>query len=564
MKGTAVVPGYAIGRAVVRKKCEKEMPLALDGDMAVLAELERFETALITSMRKLDTSYKTARETLSGEEAEIFAVHRALLDDPTLIDAIRGRIRTDKLPASRAIASVIDEYTALFDKMDDEYLKARKYDLLEIGSYLTQALHFGDADCAAGGEEPFLLVTAELLAGDLLGKDAKRILGVIAERGNLTAHASIVCKSLGIPFVIGIEGITELAAQGVTAVLDGFTGTVFLEPDEETCRSYRQKIAEHKAHTAHLQQLVGIQAATADGVEIQLYGNAAGVVDVKAAAENGAAGIGLFRTEFLFMDRPDVPDEEEQFCLYRDAAVAMNGRCLTIRTMDVGGDKEIASLQMQKEENSFLGVRGVRLSLMRPALFRTQLRAILRASAYGCIRLMFPMVCSIDEIRQIKGIVFDVQRELTQQGISFDNGMHLGVMVEIPSLAIMADLLFNEVDFVSIGTNDLTQYLLAADRTNYALHGITSVCHPALVRLLQNVIRCGAAAGKEVGVCGEMAGMPQYVPLLLGIGLREFSVSPPLVSTVKKSILDAVSTDCAALAASVLKCATAEEAEILL
>lgn len=564
--GTTVMPGYAIGHAhVINKHIEIDLkPLE---EYEIASELELYDHALDLTKEQLDKVYENAKENLSGEEAEIFVVHRAFLDDQEIDKGIRENISRQQMQASKAIKSVISDYTTLFDNMDDEYLKARKNDLIEVYENLIntyQRIKYNITVSDKQKSSPCILVTRELMAADLLNAGSEFIKGIIAERGNDTSHSSIVCRSLNIPYVFGVENAVESIEEDEIVVLDAIKGNIYVNPEKNIINEYTGLLDEYAASLRRLQNLTGVPAQTSDGISLHLSGNAASVEEVSNVINNGGKGIGLFRTEFLFMQNSQIPTEEEQYEIYSNAAKILDGQCLTIRSLDVGGDKDIPYLGLQKEDNAFLGTRGIRYSFEQDTLLKSQLRAILRASIYGNIRIMFPMVSAIEEIYKIKKILNDVKTDLKSQSISFDDNMKIGVMIEVPSLALIADLVLKEVDFVSIGTNDLTQYTMAADRTNYKLRYLTHDCSPALLRLIKFIISEGEKQNKDVSVCGEMAGIIKYVPLLVGLGLKHFSVASSSLLSVKDVMRKNSMDFCASLAERVLKCNTSIDIEELL
>lgn len=564
--GVTVMPGYAIGHAhVIQKRIGIDsIPLK---EAEITKELELYDNALDLTKKQLDKIYEAARQNLPGEEAEIFAVHRAFLDEQEIDKGIREHIGKQKMQAPEAISSVISNYTRLFDRIDDEYLRARKADLIEVYDILTNSFRKIKYDNPVSDKQrnsSCILVTHELMASDLLNTGSGLIKGIIAERGNDTAHSSIVCRSLGIPYIYGVENAVEGIKEDDTVVLDAFKGIAYINPEESIVKGYTALLDEHAAHLKKLQELAGVPAQTAEGIPLHIYGNAASIEEVRNAVENGGEGIGLFRTEFLFMQNKQIPTEQEQYEIYGNAAKILDGKYLTIRTLDVGGDKDIPYLGLQKEDNAFLGIRGIRYSFEQEALLKSQMRAILRASIHGNIRIMFPMVSAIEEIYKLKELLYGVKNDLRSESITFDENIKFGVMIEVPSLAVIADLVFKEVDFVSIGTNDLTQYTMAADRTNSKLRYLTHDCSPAIVRLIRFIICEGEKQNKDVSICGEMAGVIEYVPLLVGLGLKNFSAASSSLLPVKE-IMRANSMDfCFSIAEQVLKCNTSTGIEELL
>ncbi len=564
--GVTVMPGYAIGHARVIKKHIETASIPLK-EAEVTKELELYDHALDLTRKQLDKTYEAARQNLSDEEAEIFAVHRAFLDEQEIDRGIREHISRQKMQAPDAISSVLSNYTRLFDSIDDDYLKARKADLLEVYDILTNSFRKIKYDSPVSDKHrnsSCILVTQELMASDLLNTGSEYIKGIIAERGNDTAHSSIVCRSLGIPYVYGVENAVERIKEDDLIVLDAFKGIAYIAPEESIIKEYTALLEEHDTQLERLQRLAGVPAQTSEGIPLKLCGNAASIEEVGNTVKNGGEGVGLFRTEFLFMQNNQIPTEQEQYQIYSNAAKILEGRCLTIRTLDVGGDKNIPYLGLQKEDNAFLGIRGIRYSFEQETLLKSQLRAVLRASIHGNIRIMFPMVSAIEEIYKLKELLNGVKNELKSEAIPFDEDIKFGVMIEVPSLAVIADLVLKEVDFASIGTNDLTQYIMAADRTNSKLRYLTHDCSPALVRLIRFILREGEGQNKDISICGEMAGVTKYVPLLIGLGLKNFSTAGSLLLPVKAAMRRNSMDFCISVAEQVLKCNTSAEIEKLL
>lgn len=564
--GVTVMQGYAIGHAHIIKKRTGADSIRLNGS-DITKELELYDQALELTKKQMDEMYETARQNLSSKEADIFAVHRAFLDEQEIDKGIREHIGEHKMQASEAIGSVISNYSKLFDNIDDDYLRARKTDLIEVYDILINSFQRLKYDYPISNKQrnsPCILVTHELMASDLINTGSEHIKGIIAERGNDTAHSSIVCRSLGIPYIYGVENAVELIKEGDLIILDAFKGIAYINPEEGVANEYTALLDKHTAHLKKLQQLAGVPAQTSEGIPLHLYGNAASIEEVRNVVENGGEGIGLFRTEFLFMQNSQLPTEQEQYEVYSKAAEILDGKYLTIRTLDVGGDKNIPYLGLEKEDNAFLGIRGIRYSFEQEPLLRSQLRAVLRASIHGNVRIMFPMVSSMEEIYKLKKILNDVKDELKTQSISFDENIKFGVMIEVPSLAVTADLVLMEVDFVSIGTNDLAQYIMAADRTNNKLRNLTHDCSPALVRLIKFIISEGEKQKKDVSICGEMAGIIEYVPLLIGLGLKSFSAASSSLLPVKETMRAYSMHLCFSIARQVLECNTSTGIEELL
>jgi len=541
LHGKVVSEGVAIAAARIHKVGFERREGKITPD-EVAAELEKVKKSLNKSKKQLQKIYSGAKETLSEEEAEIFAVHIAFLEDPYIINGIQERISERLMPAVAAISSVIEEYSSLFDSIEDEYLKERKADLREVGSLLTSNIldenNINTCD-KSSTPESYILVVNELRAGDFFafGADKSLLKGIIAETGNETSHASILSRSFDIPYIINVKDAVRKIKDNDLIILDAFSGQVLLNPDSETLNSYIKRLKEYEDKAEKLKLLVDVPCVTADGTSVKLYSNAGSLQDIEKAMVNGAAGIGLFRTEFLFMERESLPTEDEQYEIYLKAVQLANDSCVVIRTLDVGGDKEIPYLGLKKEDNPFLGMRGARFALQRKDILISQLRAIYRASAYGKIRILFPMITTHEEVKELIDITKAVKEGLAKSNIPFDADVRLGIMIETPAAALIADTLLKEVDFASIGTNDLCQYTLAVDRVNPEVSYLYDTFHPAVIHLISHVINQGNKYGKDICMCGEMASNPIAVPMLLKMGLREFSVSPSSLLKIKETIL---------------------------
>ncbi len=525
---------------------------------------ERFERGLRRAMERVENTYEKARRTLSDADAEIFLIHREMLKDPELGAKVKERIHNQGMGAETAVRTVMDAYAGLFDTLEDDYLRARKQDVLEAEELLLEALREdgGTENEENGGGE--ILIVRELMTKDLLNGDFLGCAGIAAETGGETAHASILCRCMGIPFVCGLRGLLEGIGEGETVIVDADQGLVFTDPTPQLLEEYRNRGNRWKEGLERLRKCARLPAATADGRNIRLWGNVTGLPEARQVLENGAEGIGLYRTEFLFMENDHLPDEEEQFRIYHQMAELLGNRGITIRTLDIGGDKTVKHMELPKEANPFLGVRGVRYCLRKPEIFRTQLRAILRASAAGQFRIMIPMVSTLEEVRSVKKLLEEIKEELKAEGRPFDETIPFGIMIEVPAAAVMADLFFREVDFISVGTNDLCQYLMAADRTNEQVTALYQDTNPALLRVLLHIFSEGQRAGKDFGVCGEMAGKTELVPLLLGMGLREFSMGASALLPVREAVRGCDLKACETLARKATACCSPEEVNGLL
>lgn len=532
--GIGASAGIGIGSVVI----VKEPSLAYDNVTVsdAVAEKERFNNALEKCIAKTQAMAEDMKTRVGAKEAEILEGHVLLLMDPELTGQIETNIENEKMCAEAAVEQVCDMYAQMFSSIEDEMFQQRATDVCDIKTRLLKILlDVEDLDLAAVPQGT-VLVAEDLTPSMTAGINPANVVGVLTEIGGKTSHSAILARALEIPAVLSIEGIVSKVENGQKVILDGSTGQVFLSPEEDTLKEYTAKREEYLAEKAALQAFVGKESTTADGHVVELCANIGKPEDALKVVECDGEGIGLFRTEFLFMDRPQVPTEDEQFEAYKKVAETLEGKPVIIRTLDIGGDKEIPYLGLAKEENPFLGFRAVRLCLKRDDLYRPQLRALLRASAYGEIKIMVPMISCIDELRAVKAIIGEIKAELDEKGIPYNKDIQVGIMVETPAASLMADAFAKEADFFSIGTNDLTGYTMAADRGNPDVAYLYSTYNPAVLRSIERVIKAGKAEGTMVGMCGEAAADPLLTPLLLSFGLDEFSVSATSILATRKTI----------------------------
>jgi multiphosphoryl transfer protein len=531
--GVGASPGIAIGPALHYRPSLPEIVSRTVSDLA--AEWSRLHTAIVAAQQELKLVHADAAGRASASEAAIFEAHQLILADPSLLDAARARISEAQLNAEAAwqqsFEAVAQEYRALAD----EYLRARAADVVDVGQRVLRQL-LGVALPSLDLVRPAIIIARDLSPSDTARLDAAKVLGICTELGGATAHSAILARSLGIPAVVALNGALRDVAEGQIIALDGTSGEVWLDADEEQLAELAARRAswqreQHKAKASAQQP-----AATKEGRSIEVVANIGGPQDTQLALECGAEGVGLFRTEFLFLDRASAPTEEEQLAAYRQVAQAVGSRPLIIRTLDVGGDKPLAYLDLGHEENPFLGWRAIRFCLDHSELFKSQLRAILRASAGHNIKLMFPMIGTLGELRRAKGMLADVQAELRDAKVAFDEAMEVGIMIEVPSAVVIADQLAAEVDFFSIGSNDLTQYVMAADRGNRRVAHLADALQPAVLRLIAQTVEAGHAEGIWVGMCGELAGNALATAVLVGMGIDELSMSAPSIPGVKAAI----------------------------
>lgn len=561
LKGIGGSAGYGIGRVVIISDGKPEYKQHTVTDTE--AELQRFEAAMEVFISKTQKMADDMKEKVGAHNAEILEGHIVLMSDPFMQDQIKELIGNGEC-AEAAVDSVCDMFVSMFSQVDDELTRQRATDVGDIRirmlKILTNTPDVNISEVPAGT----IIVAKDLTPSMTAGIVKENVVGILTEIGGKTSHSAILARALEIPAVLSIDGIVDKVSEGMLAVVDGCEGICILEPDADVVTEYEAKRETYWKEQELLQIYRGKETVTADGIKAALYGNIGNPEDAKNVLDADGEGVGLFRTEFLFMGADSLPSEEEQFAAYKEAAVTMQGREVIIRTLDVGGDKEIPYLGMEKEENPFLGFRAVRYCLKNEDSYRVQLRALLRASAFGDIKIMVPLVTCVDEIRRVKQLVEEIKKELDAEGIAYNKDIQVGVMIETPAASLIADLLAKEADFFSIGTNDLTQYTMAVDRGNAKVAYLYSAYNPAVLRSMKNIIEAGNAEGIMVGMCGEAAGDPLLIPLLLSFGLGEFSVSATSILRTRSTIAKWSKAEADALAAQALSLATEAEVEELL
>ena len=529
-EGKSVFGGIAIGRLSIYNKKDNQVKRQKITDEE--AEIASFEDAREKAKEQLAGFYEKAVKEVGEVNAAIFEVHQMMLDDLDYIESITNMIRSQEVNAEFAVASTGDNFSQMFAAMDDDYMRERAADVKDISNRVITILQ-GEEEGAMTGDEPFILLADDLAPSETVQLDKSKVLSFVTRHGSTNSHTAILARTMNIPALIGVD--FDDAVDGKMGIVDGYTGTFYVDPDEETMAQYEAKKAEAENKKRLLLELKGKENVTLDGKKINLYANIGGVADVANALSNDAGGIGLFRSEFLYLESEDYPTEDAQFAAYKTVAENMAGKKVIIRTLDIGADKQVDYFQMEKEENPAMGYRAIRICLDRPEIFKTQLRAIYRASYYGTISIMFPMIISVKEVKRIKEIIAEVKAELTAEGIPFKD-CEIGVMIETPAAVMISDLLAEEVDFFSIGTNDLTQYTLAIDRQNPKLDNFYDSHHEAILRMLQMVVDNGHKHGCWVGICGELGADTTLTSTFLKMGFDELSVSPSMILRVREEI----------------------------
>jgi phosphotransferase system enzyme I (PtsI) len=538
-RGLPASAGIAIGPALIYVPEEPQASYPQPPFESIDAghELDRLQQAIETAQEQLGRIYERSVADVGEEAAAIFLAHQEFLDDPDLLGAVRKHIDEQHAPADAAVHTAFEAYAAQLEMLDDEYYRERALDLRDVSRRLRRILSgVQDQETLTDLASPVIVVARDLTPSDTAQMDKTMVLGFCTATGGLTSHTAIIARILGIPAVVGAgEDLLELTT-GAPLIVDGDAGTVLVGADEATIDRYAEQRRAQAERAATLKETAQKAARTSDGHRVEVVANIADATSAEVALEFGAEGVGLFRTEYLFLNRQTMPTEEEQYQDYRAVAAVLGDRPLIIRTLDIGGDKQLPYLNIGQEMNPFLGWRAIRLCLDSPAVFEPQLRAILRASVDRDVQIMFPMVATVDEIRSARAVLDSVKAQLDEQDIPYDPHTAVGIMIEVPSAALMADALAREVDFFSIGTNDLIQYTMACDRVNERVAYLYDPLHPAVLRLIKNVIEAAHREGKWVGMCGEMAGDLEAIPLLVGLGLDEFSMNAPAIPPAKALI----------------------------
>ncbi|MBC2579613.1 phosphoenolpyruvate--protein phosphotransferase [Clostridium sp. DJ247] len=535
-KGIAASKGYSIGTVVIKEDSEVKVEEKKIED--IQGEKARFGQAVEASRQQLSQIKEKAAREMGADKAAVFESHIMLLDDPEFTGAVEMGIEGNSINAEKALQDVIEMYAGIFAAMEDEYMRERGADVKDVGKRILANLAGKiSADSDELGANT-VVVAHDLTPSDTAQLDKSKVVAFLTNIGGRTSHSAIMARTLEIPAVVGLQDITSSVKNGDTIIVDGIEGIAIVNPDEETIKAYEAKKEAFEKEREELKKLISVKTVTKAGKRVEVVGNIGKPEDVHQVIENGGDGVGLFRTEFLYMDRDDMPSEEEQFESYKYAAEKLEGRPVIIRTLDIGGDKKLPYLPLPEEMNPFLGYRAIRLCLDREDIFKTQLRALLRASAFGNIKIMFPMIASLEEFLQAKEILKACMEELRKEGKNFNENLETGIMVEIPAAAVYADELAKHVDFFSIGTNDLIQYTLAADRMNEKISYLYNPMHPAVLKLIKMTIEAAHKEGKWCGMCGEMAGDEKAIPTLVEYGLDEFSMSASSMLRAKQLIME--------------------------
>ena len=560
IRGIGASAGIALGKAFVLPTWEWEIsdqPIDVN-DMA--REFERLYAGIRSSKMELKNIKDELTQVIGQEESNIFDAHMAILDDPVFMNEVQGIIRRQYKAAEAAVKEAIEKFANMFDLLEDQYMKERAMDIKDVGNRLIKHLIGAPEVKLPDDNQPFVLVAKELTPSQWANLNPDHVLGVVTMAGGPTSHTAIMARTLGIPYVLGLEGkLNQPIQTGDFLIIDGETGDLHINPPQNIINRYIQKKQKFDQNKEKLKELIGVPAKTADGQTVRLEANINSVKELDIAIRTGACGVGLFRTEYIYMDRSQMPSEEEQTQIYRQAVEKLGNKPLTIRTLDIGGDKRPEYLEFPQEDNPFLGYRAIRISLDQTELFKTQLRAVLRASRYGKIKLMYPMVSSVDEVRRANRLLEEAKQELRERNIPFDEQIEVGLTIEVPAAAMIADALAKEVQFFSIGTNDLIQYVLAVDRMNEHIAHMYDPYHPAVLRVLKQIADAAHQANIGIAICGEMAGDARAVPIWLGLGIHELSMAVQSILPVKERILSTSASVCKEWIGDLLQCGTSRE-----
>ncbi|WP_100333421.1 phosphoenolpyruvate--protein phosphotransferase [Bacillus alkalisoli] len=557
LQGIAASSGFAIAKAYRLEN--PELTVKKTSIEQVEEEISRFHAAIDVSKAELEKIKDHAHKELGQDKADIFAAHLLVLSDPELINPIVEKVKSEKINAEYALEETANMFISMFESMDNEYMKERAADIRDVTKRVLAHLlgvHLSNPSLIS---EEVVIIAEDLTPSDTAQLNRQYVKGFTTDIGGRTSHSAIMARSMEIPAVVGTKEITEQVQNGTMIIVDGIEGIIIIDPTQEEIAEYEQKQQKYDAQKKEWAKLVAEPTVSADGQHVELAANIGTPNDVKGVLANGGEGVGLYRTEFLYMGRTELPSEEEQFQSYKEVLEKMEGKPVVVRTLDIGGDKELPYLNLPKEMNPFLGYRAIRLCLEEQSIFRTQLRALLRASTFGNLKIMFPMIATLDEFRQAKAILLEEKAKLKAENVSVSDEIEIGIMVEIPSTAVLADIFAKEVDFFSIGTNDLIQYTMAADRMNERVSYLYQPYNPAILRLIDNVIQAAHKEGKWAGMCGEMAGDSIAIPILLGLGLDEFSMSATSILPARSQIKNISKEEAASFRETLLSMGTVDE-----
>ena len=536
LEGKSVFGGVAIGKIQFYKRNEITIKRTRVED--VEAEVERFQNAKAKTLELLKGLYEKALEDVGEANAMIFEAHQLMLEDPDYVESIENIIRTQDVNAEYAIGATADNFAAIFEAMDDAYMQGRAADVRDVSERLLQALS-SQNETVMVMDEPVIIAADDLVPSETVQLDKEKVLSFVTMYGSANSHTAVLARTMNVPAVIGLGEALKEEYDGKVAIVDGVDGKVYIDPDEETMASMQKKQKKDQEEKELLNQLKGKENVTKSGQKVNVYANIGNLADVGAVLKNDAGGIGLFRSEFLYLESDTYPTEEQQFAVYKKVAETMAGKKVIIRTLDIGADKQVDYFKLDKEDNPALGYRAIRICLTRPEIFKTQLRALYRASAYGQISIMFPMIISVAEVKKIKEIVEEVKAELRTEGAAFREDVELGIMIETPAAVMVSRELAKEVDFFSVGTNDLTQYTLAIDRQNQKLEDFYDSHHPAVLAMIRMAAESAHAEGKWIGICGELGADVTLTETFLKMGIDELSVAPGMVLKVRQKIREA-------------------------
>ncbi|MCA1029764.1 phosphoenolpyruvate--protein phosphotransferase [Bacillus timonensis] len=557
INGIAASAGIAIAKAYRLENPDLTIEKKAISDID--AEMNRFDAAMTKAKQELEIIKEKAFEDLGEDKAAIFAAHLLVLSDPELVNPIKDKIKNESVNAEVALDETAQMFISMFEAMDNEYMKERAADIRDVTKRVLSHLLGVTISNPSLISEEVIIIAEDLTPSDTAQLNREFVKGFTTDIGGRTSHSAIMARSMEIPAVVGTKSVTSDIANGVTVIVDGLDGKVIVNPSEQTIADYQKKKSDYDAQKAEWAKLVNEKTVTSDDQHVELAANIGTPEDVKGALANGGEGVGLYRTEFLYMGRDQLPTEDEQFDAYKTVLERMEGKPVVVRTLDIGGDKELPYLHLPKEMNPFLGFRAIRLCLEEQDIFRTQLRALLRASKFGNLKIMFPMIATLDEFRQAKAILLEEKEKLVSAGTAVSDDIEIGMMVEIPSTAILADQFAKEVDFFSIGTNDLIQYTMAADRMNEQVSYLYQPYNPSILRLVSMVIDAAHKEGKWAGMCGEMAGDSIAIPILLGLGLDEFSMSATSILPARSQLKKLSKQEAASFKQQILSMSTSDE-----